>query len=174
MDEFLQLGWFPEFKEAIKTHAGSGLRIWYFLQDVGGIEEIYGAGAEAFFNCAVKQFFGVNDHRTADVVGKYLGNTTLAYRSTNSSGNMTANSGNGGPSSGVSISSGETIQFVGRPLLTPDEMWELLSSWRKGGWRWSIVKLSGPRAAKIRLVAMNSSPVVAERLGAFKEDAGDA
>ena len=54
---------------AIRTHASAGVRLWFFLQDMGTLEEHYpGTAWHAFLNTSVKQFFGVDDPFTADLV----------------------------------------------------------------------------------------------------------
>ncbi|TGV75887.1 transporter, partial [Mesorhizobium sp. M2D.F.Ca.ET.145.01.1.1] len=82
LDEFLNLGPFPEFRAAIRTHASTGVRLWFFLQDVMSLQEQYpGNSWQPFLNCSVKQFFGVDDPITGELIGKYLGHETLAYLS---------------------------------------------------------------------------------------------
>lgn len=167
LDEFLQLGPFTAFRNAIRTHAGAGVRLWFFLQDLAGLEEHYPDGWKPFFNCAVRQFFGTNDPFTGELVGRYLGSQTVAYRSTNAGANVSASSGGDNGSSGVSISSGESVQFLGRPLLTPDEIMAELSGWKGNGWRGSILDISGARPFKAQLSVVNNSPSCRDRLGAY-------
>jgi type IV secretion system protein VirD4 len=171
LDEFLSLGSFPDFRNAIRTHASAGVRLWFFLQDMGTLEEHYpGTGWHAFLNASVKQFFGVDDPFTADRAGCYLGNQTVAYRNVQTGGNVSAQMGswleNG--SAGVGLSSGESIQFLGRPLLTPDEVVALLSDWHANGTRTGIIHVRGPRAFKVRLVPFNESEVCRKRIGAYR------
>eukprot|EP01032_Pedospumella_encystans_P027023 gene27023-30550_t len=61
LDEFLSLGPFPQFRDAIRTHAGAGVRLWFFLQDLSTLEEHYPSSWKTFLNSAVKMFFGTND-----------------------------------------------------------------------------------------------------------------
>lgn len=169
LDEFLALGPFPEFRDAIRTHAGAGVRLWFFLQDVGTLEEHYPrASWRPFLNTAVKLFFGVNDPFTADLVGRYLGQATVAYRTTSSGSNVSAQLGSldHDGSAGLNLSASEGIAFVGRPLLTPDEVMALLSDWKGDGWRFGIVHLPGPRPFKVCLVPYSKSPVCQSRIGA--------
>ncbi|TRL37608.1 transporter [Methylosinus sporium] len=171
LDEFLALGPFAEFRDAIRTHAGAGVRLWFFLQDVGSLELEYpNNGWRPFFNCSVKQFFGIDDPFTGELIGKFLGNRTVAYRVTNDGGNISAQNGGWGQdsSTNVSMSSNESIQFTGRPLLTPDEVMELLSDWQDDGWRWGIIQMRGPRPFKVGLVSWNKSEVCRGRFGAFE------
>lgn len=174
-DEFLSLGPFPEAQKAIRTHAGAGVRFWFFLQNVGDLKANYPNETWAsFFNCAVKQYFGIDDDDTAGVVSRMLGPKTVAYRSTNAGANVSVQMGNWETdgSAGVSFSSGETVQFTGRPLLTPDEVQLLLSGWGADGTRESIVKLRGPRAFKAKITVWNESATCRARIGAYR-DAGD-
>lgn len=171
LDEFLALGSFPEFRNAIRTHAGLGARLWFFLQDVGSLEEHYPhAGWRPFFNCEVKQFFGVADPDTADLVGRYLGNTTVAFKSTSASTNTSTQVdgflGDGG-STGTTVSTGESVQFIGKPLLTPDEVMLRLGAWQEGGWRHGALKIDGVPAIPTRLVVWQKSPACKARIGAY-------
>ncbi|HEY0329892.1 MAG TPA: type IV secretory system conjugative DNA transfer family protein [Rhodopseudomonas sp.] len=171
LDEFLSLGPFADFRNAIRTHAAAGVRLWFFLQDMGTLEEHYpGKAWHAFLNTSVKQFFGIDDPFTAELVGRYLGNQTVAYRSTQSGANVSAQMGNwtSDGSAGVAFSSGESIQFLGRPLMTPDEVMALLSDWHADGTRTGIIHIRGPRAFKARLVPYDFSETCRSRLGAYR------
>lgn len=168
LDEFLALGPSPEFRAAIRTHAGYGVRLWFFLQDVGTLQEHYpGTSWQAFFNCAVKQFFGTDEPFTAELIGKFLGTTTIAHRATNQGSNVSAQMGGEHGSAGVNSSSGESIQFLGRGLLTPDEVMTELSGWLPGGQRNSFVRLRVP-AHPIRagLTSFEMSKTCMDRIGA--------
>lgn len=46
----------------------------------------------------------------------------------------------------------EGIQFLGRPLLTSDEVRELLGGWQGDGWRYGITDIAGTRPFKTQLV----------------------
>lgn len=170
LDEFLQLGPFYDFRNAIRTHAGAGVRLWFFLQDIAGIEEHYPDGGwKPFFNCSVRQFFGIDDPFTARLISNdYLGTTTVAYRVTNAGSNVSAGSGGAPDNQGnasVSSSSGESVQFVARSLLTPDEVMGLLSGWLKDGQRTGIINMRGVPPYQVRLVVHGQSETCRERLG---------
>lgn len=171
LDEFLQLGSFDDFRTAIRTHAGSGVRLWFFVQDVAGLEENYGPSWRTFFNCAVKQFFGVNDQATADMISRSLGSQTVAYRSTNAGGNVSASAGGimgDGASSNVSFSTGESVQFIGRPLMTPEEVNRFLSGWndnQRREWRHGIVVANGVPPVQVRLFNGHLSDNCRSRMG---------
>lgn len=168
MDEFLNIGPFPEYRDAIRTHAGAGVRLWFFLQDIYSIEQHYpGNSWRPFLNCAVKQFFGINDLETAKMVGDYLGHKTHAVRTTSSSTNVSSHlsgwMGDGSTNSGFSMTEG--IQFLGRPLMTPDEIKELLSGWQGDGWRYGITDMPGVRPFKTQLVVHEKSENCRQRAG---------
>ncbi|TBD04564.1 transporter [Rhizobium leguminosarum] len=173
LDEFLNLGPFPEFRAAIRTHAGSGVRLWFFLQDVMSLQEHYpGDSWQPFLNCSVKQFFGIDDPLTGELIGKYLGHETLAYLSQSGGHNASSHLGRwyGDASVNTGTSGNETVQFLGRPLMTPDEIMELLSGWQRNSWRWAINYTRGARPFKTRLVAFSESKTCIDRYGAMTED----
>lgn len=168
LDEFLSLGFFPEYRNAIRTHAGAGVRLWFFLQDIASIQEYYpGNSWRTFLNCAVKQFFGINDPDTAEMVGKYLGHKTHAIRTTSASSNVSSHVGSWfeDASTNTGFSMTESVQFLGRPLLTPDEVKELLGGWQRRGWRYSITDIAGLRPFKTQLVVHEESDNCRQRIG---------
>lgn len=173
LDEFLSLGAYPEFRDAIRTHAGAGVRLWFFMQDIATIEEHYPHGGwKPFFTCAVKQYFGLNDYFTADFISRTLGQTTVAYLSRNAGGNVSS-SGSGTwaqptGSTNVGYSAGESVQLGQRPLLQPDEVMEMLAGWKGDGWRISLLDLSGPRPFPAPLSVYTKSARCNARLGAYR------
>lgn len=172
MDEFLQLESFPEAIRAMRTLAGSGVRLWFFLQDVPGLEKYYPDDWKAFFTCAVRQYFGMNDPFTAEMLSRAIGNETRAHLNVSSGGNMTANQGSSpweGGSSGFSVNSSESVQLLGRPLLTPDEVTAKLASWCGQGWRSSILQIAtaGARPIDADLLDYSQIPFCTDRLGSY-------
>ncbi len=168
MDEFLNIGPFPEYRDAIRTHAGAGVRLWFFLQDIASVEAHYpGASWRPFLNCAVKQFFAVNDDDTARMIGNYLGHKTHAIRNVSSSAHVSSHltGWDSGPSTNTGFSMTETIQFLGRPLLMPDEVQELLGGWQGDGWRYGITDIAGTRPFKTQLVVHEKSENCRQRVG---------
>ncbi|TPI54193.1 transporter [Mesorhizobium sp. B3-1-3] len=168
LDEFLNIGAFPEYRDAIRTHAGAGIRLWFFLQDIYSIEEHYpGTSWRPFLNCAVKQFFGINDDDTARMVGGYLGQKTEALRTTTATVNVASHLGgwNDAASANTSFSMTEGVQFLGRPLLTSDEVRELLGGWQGDGWRYGITDIAGTRPFKTQLVVHEKSENCRDRIG---------
>lgn len=173
LDEFLNIGPFPEYRNAIRTHAGAGVRLWFFLQDIPSLQEHYpGNTWQPFLNCTVKQFFGIDDPYTGELIGKYLGHETVAHRATSSQASVSSQLGHwyGDASANTSWSSTDNIQFLGRPLMTPDEMMALLSGWQADGWRWSITYTRGPRAFKTQLVSYEKSKKCMDRIGAMSPE----
>jgi len=168
LDEFLNIGPFPEYRDAIRTHAGAGVRLWFFLQDIYSIEEHYpGNSWRPFLNCAVKQFFGVNDHDTASMIGSYLGHKTHAIRTTGGSTNVSSHlsSWYDTASTITGFSMTEGVQFLGRPLMTPDEIRELLGGWAADGSRHGIIDIAGTRPFRAQLVVHTKSATCTERVG---------
>ncbi|SOC48163.1 type IV secretion system protein VirD4 [Rhizobium subbaraonis] len=176
LDEFLNIGAFPEYRDAIRTHAGAGVRLWFFLQDIYSIEEYYPNNSwRPFLNCAVKQFFGVNDDETAKMIGSYLGHKTHAVRNTTATASVSSHLGGwddtASANSGFSMS--ESIQFLGRPLLTSDEVRELLGGWQSDGWRYGITDIAGTRPFKTQLVVHEKSENCRQRIGMMHRGNGD-
>ena len=81
VDEAGQLGGFDALLRAFTFGRGAGIRVWALFQDVGQIIKNYGAPTlQSFLGSAAKrQFFGVRDFHTAQMVSDMLGNQTLEY-----------------------------------------------------------------------------------------------
>ena len=110
-----------------------------------------------------------DDPYTSELIGKYLGVSTVAFKTTNAGANVSAqNGGNNGSNSSVTLPNGESIQFAARPLLTPDEIMALLSGWQGKGWRWGILDMRGTRPFKVRLSAVSESATCTARLGTYR------
>jgi type IV secretion system protein VirD4 len=59
----------------------------------------------------------------------------------------------------------EGIQFLGRPLLTSDEVRELLGGWQGDGWRYGITDIAGKRPFKTLLAVHEKSEICKQRIG---------
>ncbi|MNY74930.1 hypothetical protein D3C86_2140720 [compost metagenome] len=59
----------------------------------------------------------------------------------------------------------ENVQFLGRPLLTSDEVRELLGGWQGDGWRYGITDIAGTRPFKTQLVIHEKSETCRNRIG---------
>lgn len=81
VDEAGQLGSFDALLRAFTYGRGAGVRPWAFFQDVGQIVRNFGApGVQGFLGSAqMRQFFGVRDYQTAQLVSNMLGSETLEY-----------------------------------------------------------------------------------------------
>lgn len=81
IDEAGQMGNFPALLRAFTFGRGAGIRAWAFFQDLAQIKRNYGADAlQSFVGSAqFRQFFGVRDYETAELISKMLGMETLEY-----------------------------------------------------------------------------------------------
>lgn len=80
LDEFPALGRMKVIEEEISYLSGYNVRLWLFAQDLKQLATIYGENAQSIIaNCAVKQFFGVADIETAQLVSRMCGNTTVTH-----------------------------------------------------------------------------------------------
>lgn len=80
-DEAGQLGKFEALLRAFTYGRGAGVRAWAVFQDAGQIKRNFGAEAlQSFLGSAqMRQFFGVRDYDTAQLVSNMLGQETLRY-----------------------------------------------------------------------------------------------
>ena len=81
IDEAAMLGKFEALKTAFTYGRGSGAITWAIFQDLGQIETNFGrAGIQTFLSsAAMRQFFGVRDITTANVISQMCGYETLEY-----------------------------------------------------------------------------------------------
>jgi type IV secretion system protein VirD4 len=81
VDEAGQLGRFEALLRAFTYGRGAGIRAWAIFQDVGQIARNFDQGAlQGFIGSAqLRQFFGVRDYETAQLISSMLGEETLAY-----------------------------------------------------------------------------------------------
>ena len=81
IDEAGQLGHFEALLRAFTFGRGAGVQVWALFQDVGQIVRNFGAPALQGFmgSSALRQFFGVRDYQTAQMVSSMLGTETLEY-----------------------------------------------------------------------------------------------
>ena len=81
VDEAGQLGKFEALLRAFTYGRGAGLRPWAIFQDIGQIVRNFGQPAlQGFLGSAqMRQFFGVRDYETAQLVSNMLGSETLYY-----------------------------------------------------------------------------------------------
>jgi len=127
LDEFLTLDRDDRFVSALRTHAGAGARLWFFLQDLPTLEQKYPTTWKSFLQAEVKTFFGTDDPYTAELVSRYLGDTTVAYEMPNMSASAT-----GGQSASTGFSISENLHLAGRKLLLPEEVIGLMRGDARG------------------------------------------
>lgn len=127
LDEFLTLDRDDRFVSALRTHAGAGVRLWFFLQDLPTLEQKYPTTWKSFLQAEVKTFFGTDDPYTADLISRYLGDTTVAYETPTMSASMTD-----AQTASTSFSISENLHLAGRRLLLPDEVTGLLRGTPQG------------------------------------------
>lgn len=121
LDEFAALGRLEPVARAMGLMAGYGVQLWPILQDIHQLRHLYGERAGTFLaNAGVLQVFGVNDHDTADLVSKMIGEETVEYRSEGWSTNY-GKELIGGTTHGSTVSEHATA----RRLFTPDEIMRL-------------------------------------------------
>ncbi|WP_082745898.1 MULTISPECIES: type IV secretory system conjugative DNA transfer family protein [unclassified Sphingomonas] len=116
LDEFAALGRLEPVERAMGLMAGYGLQLWPILQDMHQLRATYGERAGTFLsNAGVVQAFGVNDHATADMLSRTIGDTTIEYDSVSTS-HKTSWFERPDPSQSVST------HVSARRLVTPDEI----------------------------------------------------
>ena len=81
VDEAGQLGNFEALLRAFTFGRGAGVRTWALFQDAGQIVRNFGSPALQGFmgSAALRQFFGVRDYQTAQMISSMLGTETLEY-----------------------------------------------------------------------------------------------
>ncbi|OJV19315.1 MAG: hypothetical protein BGO21_08645 [Dyadobacter sp. 50-39] len=128
LDEFAILGKMPDIQRAYAFARGQKINIYTFFQSLTQLIEIYGEnGANTFLaNSRLRQFFGIYDLPTQKYLSEYLGDTTvrsLSY-SMSSSGNSSSAwaAGSNSTSHGTGYSDGVNISYIGRRLLTAEEV----------------------------------------------------
>ena len=101
LDEIAQLGNLQYLPQMLSIYAGMGITVWTIWQDIAQIQKNYDKEWSSIVNnCAVQQYFGVNDNDTAENVSKKAGKTTIYKRT------MSTNEGvSGGQSTSESDSS---------------------------------------------------------------------
>jgi type IV secretion system protein VirD4 len=134
LDEMAQLGKMEALEKAVSLARGYGMDLWMLFQDINQIKAIYEQKWETFIgNARTLQCFGIHDQETAQYVSSRLGQSTIQTTSYNENESHGYNSGRswggGGENSSSSnsgyssnTSSGYSVQSIGRPLLTPDEV----------------------------------------------------
>lgn len=121
LDECAAIGRLEPVKQAVALMAGLGLQLWTIWQDMNQLKALYGLDAPTFLaNSGVIQVGTPNDLETATWLSKSLGNFTVEFQTVNSGSSQSENR--------ISNSSGNSQQFTGRALATPDELMQMHAS----------------------------------------------
>lgn len=80
LDEFQQLGKMAEVEKAFRLLAGYNFIVWPFVQDFGGLSELYGNGVNAFLSSSrAVQVFSLNDAQSLEFVSKHIGARAMRF-----------------------------------------------------------------------------------------------
>ncbi|MBY5035330.1 type IV secretory system conjugative DNA transfer family protein [Streptococcus gallolyticus] len=110
LDEFANFGRFPNFTEVQSSVRSREISIDIIIQAISQLKTLYRDQWETIFNnCATLIYLGTNDKDTMDYFSKRAGKQTI--RSVNSSKTWSQQG-----------SSSQSIQTMGRDLMTPDEV----------------------------------------------------
>ena len=115
LDEFPSWGQLDKIKEGIAYMAGYGLKCYLITQDMAQLQAIYGENESISSNCHIQIFYAPLNAKTADIMSKKIGTTTIVKESVSVSGG------------GLKTSKSKSIQETSRPLLTADECMQLPS-----------------------------------------------
>lgn len=115
LDEFPSWGQLDKIKEGIAYMAGYGLKCYLITQDMAQLQAIYGENESISSNCHIQIFYAPLNAKTADIMSKKIGTTTIAKESISISGG------------GLKSSRSRSMQETSRPLLTADECMQLPS-----------------------------------------------
>ena len=86
LDEFANLGYMSNIKEAVSLGGGYGVTMWLILQDMAQLKREYRDEWESFIaNSDVIQAFAIQDPFTSEKVAQMLGQTTVWQRRTRKS-----------------------------------------------------------------------------------------
>lgn len=115
LDEFANVGKIPNFEERLSTTRSLGIEVTLILQDTSQLERTYGKeiAKEIINNCDMRLLLKANEFETAKYFSQLAGKTTIKVKNKSSS--------NGSKSSTKS----ESINYMGRDLITPDEVQRL-------------------------------------------------
>ena len=158
LDEFLALDAAEHFSTALHTHAGSGVRLWFFVQDIATLRQRYDDLWESFLDVEVKVFFGTQQKETSEYISEYLGHRTEAVPDP-TSGTISL----GG--SGSSYSIDEKYSYHKVALMTPDQVERFMVSNDKSKPRMGIVFMGGGHRIKTKLIPWVLDPVAKARCG---------
>ena len=117
LDEFAQCGIFPRWDQRISVIRSFGINVFMIVQTITQFELLYKKSQDTIIsNCATWLMLGSNDHVSADMFCRRIGQTTIDVHSeaTRSLGTFF-----GGKDKKLTVGTGKTS------LLTPDEIMKL-------------------------------------------------
>jgi type IV secretion system protein VirD4 len=123
IDEFPSLKRMDIFADALSYMAGYGLKAYLITQDIRQIREAYGEHESIVSNCHVRVAYAPNQQDTCELLSKMTGVQTVPRASYSFSGSRYAPA--------QSHLSG-TVEYVERPLMTPDEVSRLKPPTKQG------------------------------------------
>lgn len=123
IDEFPSLNRMEIFADALSYMAGYGLKAYLITQDIRQIVDAYGNNESIVSNCHVRIAFAPNQFETADLLSKMTGTATVSKASYNYSGSRFAP---------VMAHVNASVDYIERPLMTPDEVLRLKPSQKTG------------------------------------------
>ncbi|HTU48522.1 MAG TPA: type IV secretory system conjugative DNA transfer family protein [Bryobacteraceae bacterium] len=133
IDEFPSLNRMEIFADALSYMAGYGLKAYLIAQDIRQIVDAYGNNESIVSNCHVRIAYAPNQQETADLLSKMTGVTTVAKANYNFSGSRF---------SPIMQHVNASVDYIERPLMTPDEVSRLLPLQKQGAG--DEVKIVGP------------------------------
>jgi type IV secretion system protein VirD4 len=112
LDEFANIGKIPEFEKRLSTTRSLGIDMTIIVQDNAQLESRYGKdiAKEIISNCDIRILLKANEPDTAKYFSRLAGKTTIKI--TNKSNSK----------SSKSSSKSESVQYVGRDLITEGEV----------------------------------------------------
>jgi len=123
IDEFPSLNRMEVFADALSYMAGYGLKAYLITQDIRQIVDAYGDNESIVSNCHVRVAYAPNQQGTAELLSKMTGVRTVPRASYSFSGSRFAP---------VQSHISGTVEYVERPLMTPDEVSRLRPPEKKG------------------------------------------
>ena len=123
IDEFPSLNRMEVFADALSYMAGYGLKAYLITQDIRQIVDAYGNNESIVSNCHVRIAFAPNQYETAELLSKMTGVTTVPKASYSFSGSRF---------SPVMQHINASVDYIERPLMTPDEVSRLAPARKEG------------------------------------------
>jgi type IV secretion system protein VirD4 len=123
IDEFPSLNRMEVFADALSYMAGYGLKAYLITQDIRQIVDAYGNNESIVSNCHVRIAFAPNQYETAELLSKMTGVTTVPKASYNFSGSRF---------SPMMQHVNASVDYIERPLMTPDEVSRLAPARKEG------------------------------------------